>query len=277
MKQLINFIPLEATESLKRRNKAASQRPISAKEMRKSMLLGLPLFFGAMILMFIVFSLIVVILGPYAIVTFPLGVLVLVRFVRKREKRMRNALGEFIQANQWLEGGKLPQLRLLDPNMIPDSEWAIMHGTLDGVPFWLYKVNQADFQNGSTGAQNLVLSLQLPNPVPTMLLSSRFQLLGLNLKGYIANQLKLAPIQLEGDFDQYFQLYARPDQQIEALTYMTPDVMEVLRNDCWMLGVDYFNDTISLWRSDIELSYTLLRQLFTASQLLIQEHKEKHA
>lgn len=64
---------------------------------------------------------------------------------------------------------------------------------------------------------------RLPKPMPHMLLSSKKD--NADIKNDVMNAENL---KLEGDFDNYFKLQVEKGQEIDALTIITPDVMQTL-------------------------------------------------
>jgi hypothetical protein len=67
------------------------------------------------------------------------------------------------------------------------------------------------------------MSVKLPRALPHLILNSRH-----NAFSPPTGDYKVQRIQLEGDFDKYFRLYAPPEYQIDALQIFTPDVMAAL-------------------------------------------------
>jgi len=71
---------------------------------------------------------------------------------------------------------------------------------------------------------HLILHMDIKHTVPTMVLdylpNNKFQK---------SRRTKLNRIQLEGDFNSYFELWIAPGSQIDALSIFTPDIMEKFR------------------------------------------------
>jgi len=77
----------------------------------------------------------------------------------------------------------------------------------------------------STVCYFTVLSLAMPVAEPTIMLLHHNFLSKLNNFGLHQN---LEKINLEGDFNQYYDTYIAPNSQVEALSLLTPDVMELV-------------------------------------------------
>jgi len=274
----IDYIPLEITESSKRRDKYATLSPMNARRTRLAWLRILAYIFGGLIILPVLLTLSVIILGPFWVITFPAAMIALIVYAKKRNGRNGRAFVEFVRTNQWKEGGKLPEVKPFSSNIKILTGYAEMHGEMEGKAFWLYKTFNDDIENGASKAQILTMTIDLQTALPTVFISARNQqLFGLNFKRGLIKKLQLLPIQLEGDFDQYLQLYAPANRQIETLSYITPDVMQSLINECWMLNVEYYDHYVNLSCPYLGLTYTPVRQMLTAAQSLIKQHKEKHA
>lgn len=278
MKQTVNFTPLELTESSKRRDKYAALKPMNARHTGLAWLRILAYILGGIIILSILLTVSVIILGPFSVIIFPAAMIALIVYSKKRDGRNSRAFVEFVVTNQWKEGGKLPEVKLLSSNIKILTGYAEMHGEIAGKAFWLYKTFNDDIENGANRAQILTMTIDMQSALPTVFISARNQqLFGLNFKRDFIKKLQLLPIQLEGDFDQYLQLYSPANRQIETLSYITPDVMQSLINECWMLSVEFSDHYINLSCPYLGLTYTPVKQMLTGAQALIQQHKEKHA
>jgi hypothetical protein len=62
-------------------------------------------------------------------------------------------------------------------------------------------------------------------------------------------------ISLEGNFDKYFDLYALDEGNIEALSFLTPDVMEIFINTANLFDVEVKDNVIFLITTDTGVYY----------------------
>ncbi|HEY5442736.1 MAG TPA: hypothetical protein VIJ68_04315 [Candidatus Saccharimonadales bacterium] len=120
-----------------------------------------------------------------------------------------------------------------------------------------------------------VARVRLPKVLPHLLLSSK------KSRAYIQKDLlDSQTLELEGDFNDYFKLQIEKGQQVDALTVLTPDVMQVLVNynkseDIEILGWNlYFilngdkraaEDVQSLIQSVVELTEQIVQNINLAS------------
>jgi hypothetical protein len=66
---------------------------------------------------------------------------------------------------------------------------------------------------------------------------------GLSLTQRIKNKF-LEPVELEGDFPNYFKLYCSPDKQIEIRELLDPTAMVLLVDFCQAYDLEIFNGTL---------------------------------
>jgi hypothetical protein len=66
---------------------------------------------------------------------------------------------------------------------------------------------------------------------------------GLPITQRISNKF-LEPVDLEGDFPDYFKLYCSPDKQIELRELLDPTAMALLVDFCQAYDLEIFNDTL---------------------------------
>ncbi|MDR0957047.1 MAG: DUF3137 domain-containing protein [Candidatus Nomurabacteria bacterium] len=65
------------------------------------------------------------------------------------------------------------------------------------------------------------MSMMLPRRVPHLLLNSKRNMVSVPVYNY-----QVQKIELEGDFNKYFTVYAPPNYHVDALQILTPDVMQ---------------------------------------------------
>ena len=100
---------------------------------------------------------------------------------------------------------------------------AVAQGQIGPFAAWFY-FNDARYKNSDITTA-MVISLQLPRPLPVMVLD------GVANNMIISNLINrpeargLLQLQLEGNFQNYFRLFIEPNQQIDVLQLITPEIM----------------------------------------------------
>ena len=100
-----------------------------------------------------------------------------------------------------------------------------------------------------------VLSIELARKVPHLYFDSS-KVLGSQVKHYVGSFQRLS---LEGDFDKYFTLYSPDGYQVDVLSFITPELMQVL-----IAAGDY---DIELYQNRL-LLYTTLQPIEKFSEML---------
>lgn len=83
----------------------------------------------------------------------------------------------------------------------------------------------------------------------------------------------LVPLELEGDFSHYVRIYARSGQEVDVLTYLSPDVMAVIQDTIQsfiLLSGNYLS--VSAYMPFTNAS---LDTMFRDTELLLQEIHQK--
>lgn len=89
-----------------------------------------------------------------------------------------------------------------------------------------------------------VLRLRLPNRLPHLLIDSMGDSA---LRGNVYHRQQR--LSLEGDFDQYFRVYAPQEYHRDALYLLTPDIMEVLMTNLKDYNVELVDDWLYVYGS----------------------------
>lgn len=89
----------------------------------------------------------------------------------------------------------------------------------------------------------IVLSAALVRTLPTILLLHHSFLSKLATFG---EHTGLQSLSLEGDFNQHFDTYITPDSQVEALSLLTPDTMELVANAANGASMQIYGQAITL-------------------------------
>lgn len=159
----------------------------------------------------------------------------------------------------------------------------IVYGLYKDWPFFLFLYSYSmGYEENSRRYARTVLSIDFVTELPAFVLRKHkllqvFEEEGESLKehGYIE---KLA---LEGDFDTYFQVFIRPDTQVEVLTILTPDVMElVMKLDKYEIEVTadgkiyvYFHSAVR-HQQELENTYAIIGTLVPKIQAYLNKQQE---
>lgn len=186
----------------------------------------------------------------YAIFKLPAGI--------RQEKERREAIGRFARSNGFTyeATNKISPLspdspdRLILPyNAEVQAIMSKMTGVIDNLPFeyMVVMIQLKTYKGISTqsGAENRTLNIfkiQLPINMPRLFADSKFN----NITGFELNANNFENLEehsLEGDFPQYYSVKAEHTDRIDALSVLSPEVMEALKH----------NFNYDLWIHDKEL------------------------
>lgn len=115
-----------------------------------------------------------------------------------------------------------------------------------------YTYNYAS-KNESTYYINFA-KIRLARSVPNIYIAGSKNMIGLDVSNFAVQK-----INLEGDFGDYFTVYAPPQYQVDALQLLTPDVMVLLRD----YGLDYDYELVG----EFLYIYTKANTLYTADRV----------
>jgi hypothetical protein len=76
-------------------------------------------------------------------------------------------------------------------------------------------------------------------------------------------------LSLEGDFDKFFDLWTKHDYQIEALQFMTPDVMTKIQDRWQKFSIEFVDDQIYIYSSHMITKDEELENMYQLVQYLI--------
>lgn len=114
--------------------------------------------------------------------------------------------------------------------------------TFDDVYSFEYIISNT-LQIGDYGSMNGI-AIQLPRAVPNLILDSHK-----NDEAFVGLPFRPSEsqrIELEGDFDQYFSLYVHKNDTTEALSLITPDVMQTLKDRADGVDILFRDNTLYL-------------------------------
>jgi hypothetical protein len=178
----------------------------------------------------------------------------------RRITRESAAIQHFVRANGW-KFDKAPEVNIvgLSPSVrksYPISE--AVCGEFAGLPFYLYGFH-SELENFRYEQNSLVLSIRLLADLPLVILDGHANnFIGSRLLNPPA-RLGMKKLSLEGDFDQYFQLFMVPNEQIDALSLITPELMEELVRGGSMFDIEihgHYAHVICTFTHEIDAVYT---------------------
>lgn len=181
-------------------------------------------------------------------------------------------LQKFAETNGWVSRAEVPRNHILE-SLGYSFSTAQIEGEVDGAKFWIHKV-QAPTVNNQRLPSFDSLTTELPKPVPTILVMSGVSTLQ-PFADSIGRTFGLSPLSLEGDFDKHTLVYCVSGQEVEALSYLTPDVMDVMANN--ITGVVLYADQYLYVSPSEEMdSQEIFEYMFKDRRVLLNEilHKQ---
>ncbi len=167
---------------------------------------------------------------------------------------------ELVQYN-WRDYKKLPShLGMVGPTASKDA-YNVIQGNYMGYPFTMYLmwdniINGKYYSRYSRATEDQkieyikqqttgVIRLALPKVFPQIVLDSNKNDDGAwsSIRTEFSQSQKL---QLEGDFSQYFDLYIPSGLQINALSVLAPNMMQILKNHSGLFDVEFFGNEMIL-------------------------------
>ncbi|HSX45456.1 MAG TPA: hypothetical protein VLG27_00435 [Candidatus Saccharimonadia bacterium] len=171
----------------------------------------------------------------------PVGVLV-AHLTRNFKNRVWD---EFAVVNGWTFDGDTPLAVLLPPSMqFGHSQHLspIIQANLAGMVCDMYSYDTTVGEGKSAVTYYFTTALlKLPKTMPHMVLHAKHN--DANVQNDLADGQEL---KLEGDFNDYFRLMIEKNQQIDALTILTPDVMQTLVDYSQNEDVEIVGDNLYL-------------------------------
>lgn len=123
--------------------------------------------------------------------------------------------------------------------------------------------------------ENTVMAFTLPRTVPHFIIDSR-----LYSKGNIQSGLPLLfgrdqEIELEGDFSQYFRLYAPAKYPVPALALLTPDVMLAIMESGMECDIEIIGNKVYFYWPYMESTAENYRAYYRVAEAFLREAKKK--
>lgn len=197
-----------------------------------------------------------------------------------RNTQKRTNLAAFAKQNGWEYGprGELvysfndgSSVELAQASGI--TLWSIK-GQLDNANFEMVTgyQSQASSRVETTGPQLFVATQKhLPNAV--LVARSYADKTGVTDKMFLGGFRDMERLSLEGDFDKWFQLYIRPTDQIDALSVVTPDLMQTAKEFINQFTIQLSGNTFSLLpHADVQsVDKQTVESMVAATRSLLKE------
>jgi hypothetical protein len=249
------------------------------------------IFFLCIALFFVVIFLVPVlipVLGLGVLVAIIVGLIVMTKKGAKQWKVSQQALKEFADHNSFsydevpymqVSNENLPDIQLTLPfKFKPLTNSGYMDGTFHNLPFYYFsgEIELIDYKgmsatrSGQETRSLTIFTVTLPISLPKLFIDTKRN----NVHGFEAGTNNIEGMQkynLEGDFPQYYNVFAQKDDQINVLTILTPEVMQKLLEykyyDIWLDG-----NKLSVFALGSPYEYFAgIPEVFPTTEMLLQE------
>lgn len=183
----------------------------------------------------------------------------------------------FAQTNGWgITPGQLATIGFVPPSLMDSGHGRklsdVVHADIDGHMCSIYAYQFTVGQGrGSRTYYCTITRVVLPKAFPHLLLDSKGSH---RLKSHRSAHV---PVKLEGDFNKYFQLYHAKGEHVDALSIITPDVMQTLIDSNEAQDIEIVDQNVYFITYSEHRSATLLPKLLASVDALSDElvHKSK--
>lgn len=185
----------------------------------------------------------------------------------------KDALAAFAAANHWRfdvsRADDIP-LSIRGIGEKPKLSNAIvlpLDSTVGRLLTYTYTYGIGDFQ---TNHYFVILHVQLPKPFPHIVLDSQKNYDG--ARRLFKNYQK---VKLENNFDKYFRVYISQNEQIDALSILTPDLMSDLINNGIKLDLEIKGTDLYFIAPESEANTKVLKYMLESTQPILEELQHK--
>lgn len=149
------------------------------------------------------------------------------------------------------------------------SGYDLVSGKFQDIPFDLfnYRYTVGSGKNSHTYAYT-IFRLHFASSLPPVFLKSEHCPFGGFMFGDISKEAR-ERLTLEGDFDKHFDLWTKHDFQIEALQFITPDVMVKLQDNWSEFSLEFVDDQIYIYARHIITKDQELESMYDLAQYLV--------
>lgn len=180
-------------------------------------------------------------------------------------------LSRFSQANGLSYEPAVDAVDLKYPGMIFNVGYSHLYrGRLRDETGDLFEISNYQYTIGSgknrRTIENGYVMIKLDRNLPNIVLDSNqnnFKLLGLNMSNLPVNFKNNQKLSLEGDFNNYFTLYAPVGYERDALYIFTPDLMALFVDNSSIFDAEVIDDKLFIYSSKFDLvDSSVLDRLF---------------
>lgn len=145
----------------------------------------------------------------------------------------------------------------------------LVMGNFQDIPFNLfnYQYTVGSGKNSHTYIYT-VFSLDFSSSLPPIFLKPKYCTFGGFLSSDISGEARES-LKLEGDFNKYFDLWVKHDFQIEALQFLTPDVMEDIESNWQRFSLEFVEDRVYIYSAHMITKDEELENMYQFAKYLI--------
>lgn len=199
-----------------------------------------------------------------AVILFVLFMGSVVFFALKQNKKTKKLMTAYAIQHGWTFDTPTPELSIYK-KIGYSNEKSLIEGNISDRRFWLYNVWVG---TGRSRLNYPLFVIEMSAELPSMIIEPQVgHLRTSNLQTQI--NFGLVPLEVEGDFNKYYQIYIQQSQQQIALEYLTPDVMSIIESN-FKSGL-MFSDNYLVINATYAKDKEQLDNLITNVQILIQK------
>jgi len=196
------------------------------------------------------------------------------KHISNKEKQFEDGFKNFLESNNFkpssyleIKEGSRPFVYGLGSRNELNLEF---NGTINTTGFdnfvYTYYVNR---KNSEKAYPFTIMHLSLSKTLPHLVLDSRKNDgVVSSIPRYFSDDQR---IELEGDFDDYFDLYAPNGYEIEALDIMSPDFMQMLIDFHTDFDVEIDDKSVYIISKGVNYDQQSMSELFTAAQAMVDK------
>ena len=223
---------------------------------------------------YILFALLVVLSLAFRF-PYPAIIIGLAYFPSEIVKKKKQVWQKFAQANGWQVIGSFdaPVPPSIDGVGSRKKRHNVVAGNVYGSNFRLFEY---EYTIGSGKDRqvfrNTVMSFELKNNFTHILLDSKNNQGGARLVRKSAERLSL-----EGNFDEFFSLYVDPKHRVDALSIISPDVMQTIMRANKSYDIEIIGPTVYLFAEGDRRNKYHIKDLFRGAKKILDElnHRAK--
>jgi hypothetical protein len=193
----------------------------------------------------------------------------------KAQQKFHDHIDVLMSSQNWSKATPTPLLPIFE-QLEYTSQASLLEGSLNEQKFWLYECNPPVLQHNGKNTQLktvTLLSVAFPQTFPDFIVIPVKGIMGIAYDKMMQSTFGFMPLQLEGDFSKYVRIYTQQGQEIDVLTYISPDVMAVIQDNIQsfiILSGNYLS--VSAY---MPLNSESLDRMLNDTRLLLTEIRQK--